>query len=80
MELIGRQIQLEHYPHDQVGPRHFQLVEVRVRQPAEGEVLVRNTWTSVASMSSARAFLATAVGADGRIYAIGDFQVNDDKP
>ncbi|MFL5829353.1 MAG: NADP-dependent oxidoreductase [Solirubrobacteraceae bacterium] len=45
--MIGRQIQLEHYPRDEVGPRHFALVEVPVREPAEGEVLVRNTWTSV---------------------------------
>ena len=30
-----------------------------------------NTWTTVASMPTARGFVAAAVGADGRIYVIG---------
>lgn len=47
MELIGRQIQLEHYPRDEVGPSHFRVVDVPVHEPTAGEVLVRNTWTSV---------------------------------
>ena len=30
-----------------------------------------NTWTILASLPTARSFLAGAVGSDGRIYAIG---------
>ena len=47
MPLTGRQIQLHEYPRDEVMPRHFRIVEVPVREPGAGEVLVRNTWTSV---------------------------------
>jgi hypothetical protein len=47
MPLIGRQIQLHEYPSDELRPSNFRLVEVPVREPREGEVLVRNAWTSV---------------------------------
>jgi NADPH-dependent curcumin reductase CurA len=43
----GCQIQLDRFPKDQITPRHFRIVDVTVREPAAGEVLVRNTWTSV---------------------------------
>ncbi len=43
----GRQVQLDRYPRGEVKPGDFRLVEVEVPQPGPGEVLVRNTWTSV---------------------------------
>jgi len=43
----GREIQLVAYPDGAVRPSDFRVVEVDVPQPQEGEVLVRNTWTSV---------------------------------
>ena len=47
MPLIGRQIELDRYPRGEIAPSDFRVVEVPVGAPAEGEVLVRNTWTSV---------------------------------
>jgi NADPH-dependent curcumin reductase CurA len=47
MSLIGRQIELDRYPRGEVAPSDFRVVEVPVDDPREGEVLVRNTWTSV---------------------------------
>src|SRR5947209_18073637 len=43
----GREIQLVSHPTDAVTPEHFRIVEAPVRAPRAGEVLVRNTWTSV---------------------------------
>jgi NADPH-dependent curcumin reductase CurA len=43
----GREVQLVRYPDGEVVPSDFRLVEVDVPPPGEGEVLVRNTWTSV---------------------------------
>ena len=43
----GREIQPIAYPRDEVRPEDFRVVEVPVRAPEEGEVVVRNTWTSV---------------------------------
>jgi NADPH-dependent curcumin reductase CurA len=43
----GREVQLVEYPHGGVETSHFRIVEVDVPTPAEGEVLVRNTFTSV---------------------------------
>ena len=45
--MKGRELQLVRYPEGEVVPSDFRLVEVDVRRPGEGEVLVRNTWTSV---------------------------------
>jgi NADPH-dependent curcumin reductase CurA len=45
--LTSRQVQLVAYPTGRVGAEHFEVVEVDMRAPAPGEVLVRNTWTSV---------------------------------
>jgi len=45
--LTGREVRLRAYPNGPVGPEHFAVVDVAVREPVEGEVLVRNTWTSV---------------------------------
>ena len=45
--MKGRQVQLVRYPDGEVVPSDFRLVEVDVPAPGEGEVLVRNTWTSV---------------------------------
>src|SRR5271165_3617464 len=47
MPVTGRQIQLARHPRGEIAPGHFRLVEVPVSEPAAGEVLVRNTWTSV---------------------------------
>ena len=43
----GREVQLVEYPHGAVDVSHFRIVEVDVAEPAEGEVLVRNTFSSV---------------------------------
>jgi NADPH-dependent curcumin reductase CurA len=43
----GREIRLVAYPNGRVSPAHFEMVEVPVPAPRIGEVLVRNTWTSV---------------------------------
>jgi len=45
--MTGREVQLVTYPHGEVRPSDFRVVEVEVREPGPGEVLVRNTWTSV---------------------------------
>ena len=45
--MNGREVQLVRYPDGEVVPSDFRLVEVDIPAPGEGEVLVRNTWTSV---------------------------------
>ncbi|WP_037681502.1 NADP-dependent oxidoreductase [Streptomyces cellulosae] len=45
--MMGREIWPTAYPKGEVRASDFRLVEVQVRQPRPGEVLVRNTWTSV---------------------------------
>ena len=45
--LTGREVQLTAYPSGEVRPSDFRIVEKDVREPGPGEVLVRNTWTSV---------------------------------
>jgi NADPH-dependent curcumin reductase CurA len=47
MTRIGRQVQLERYPRGEITPGHFRVAQVREREPGVGEVLIRNTWTSV---------------------------------
>ncbi len=47
MALTGREVQLTAYPRGEVQAADFRIVEVDVRDPGPGEVLVRNTWTSV---------------------------------
>ncbi len=47
MPLTSRQIQLDSYPRGELTPSDFRLAHVPVGEPAPGEVLVRNTWTSV---------------------------------
>jgi hypothetical protein len=44
---IGRQIQLRRYPRGPVAPGDFRVAAVAVPGPGPGEVLVRNTFTSV---------------------------------
>jgi NADPH-dependent curcumin reductase CurA len=44
---IGRQIQLHRYPRGPVDPADFRVAEVALGDPRPGEVLVRNTFTSV---------------------------------
>ena len=45
--MKSRQVQLVEYPRGSVEPRHFRVAEVDLPDPGEGEVLVRNTFTSV---------------------------------
>ena len=45
--LSGREVQLSSYPDGEPRPSDFRIVDVAVREPRPGEVLVRNTWTSV---------------------------------
>ena len=45
--VTGREVQLVAYPRGEVRGSDFRVVEVEVRPPGAGEVLVRNTWTSV---------------------------------
>ena len=45
--MTGREVQLVRYPDGEVVPSDFRLIEVHIPAPGEGEVLVRNTWTSV---------------------------------
>ena len=47
MSHSGREVQLHSYPNGEVRTADFQVVEAAVRDPRPGEVLVRNTWTSV---------------------------------
>ena len=45
--IRGRVVQPVEYPAGSLGPSHFEVVEVDVPRPGPGEVLVRNTFTSV---------------------------------
>jgi NADPH-dependent curcumin reductase CurA len=45
--LSGREVQLAAYPDGEPRTSDFRIVDVAVREPGPGEVLVRNTWTSV---------------------------------
>ena len=47
MARTGRELQPASYPRGEVRPSDFRIVEVEVPDPVPGEVLVRNTWTSV---------------------------------
>src|SRR5687767_11591328 len=47
MARTGREVQLIEYPRGEVRPAHFRVVEAPVPEPGTGEVLVRNTFTSV---------------------------------
>ncbi|WKN48444.1 NADP-dependent oxidoreductase [Nocardioides sp. Arc9.136] len=41
------EVRMSSYPDGDVGPAHFGLADVELPAPRPGEVLVRNTWTSV---------------------------------
>jgi NADPH-dependent curcumin reductase CurA len=45
--MKSHQVQLVEYPNGPIDPSHFRVAEVDLREPADGEVLVRNTYTSV---------------------------------
>lgn len=47
MTRVGREVRVRRYPVGEVTPDDFEVVEVEVADPAPGQVLVRNTWTSV---------------------------------
>jgi NADPH-dependent curcumin reductase CurA len=47
MARTGREVHLTTYPRGEVQPSDFRIVDVEVHEPGPGEVLVRNTWTSV---------------------------------
>ncbi|CAL9584690.1 NADP-dependent oxidoreductase [Streptomyces sp. enrichment culture] len=45
--LVSREIRLAARPVGEPGPEHFELASAPVPEPAEGQVVVRNTWMSV---------------------------------
>jgi NADPH-dependent curcumin reductase CurA len=45
--VTGRELHLVRYPTGEVHESDFRVVEVDVDEPGDGQVLVRNTWTSV---------------------------------
>jgi NADPH-dependent curcumin reductase CurA len=45
--VTGREVHLVAYPRGEIRRSDFEVVEAPVREPGPGEVLVRNTWTSV---------------------------------
>lgn len=45
--LSGREVQLAAYPDGELRASDFRIVDVPVPEPRPGEVVVRNTWTSV---------------------------------
>jgi len=47
MSVVGQEIRVRRYPVGPVTPQDFEVVEVDVPDPGPGQVLVRNTWTSV---------------------------------
>jgi NADPH-dependent curcumin reductase CurA len=47
IDVRGRQVQLVRYPDGPLRPEDFRIIERPTPAPAEGEVLVRNTWCSV---------------------------------
>ena len=47
MTRTGREVRVRRYPAGGVSADDFEVVEVRVPEPGPGQVLVRNTWTSV---------------------------------
>jgi NADPH-dependent curcumin reductase CurA len=47
MSRAGREVRVIRYPNGAVAPEDFEVVEVPVGEPGPGQVLVRNTWTSV---------------------------------
>src|SRR4051812_1176398 len=47
MGRASREVQLVEYPRGEVRPAHFRIATVPVPEPGPGEVLVRNTFTSV---------------------------------
>ena len=47
MTLTGREVHLHAYPNGEVATHNFRVVEAAVPELGSGQVLVRNTWTSV---------------------------------
>lgn len=47
MMMVGRELRVRRYPAGPVTREDFDVVEVEITTPEVGEVLVRNTWTSV---------------------------------
>ncbi|MFJ8017051.1 NADP-dependent oxidoreductase [Streptomyces sp. NPDC096339] len=47
MSVKSREIRLAARPSGEPGPQHFSLVSTELPEPAEGRILVRNTWMSV---------------------------------
>ena len=47
MSVQSTEVQVVAYPRDQVEPENFELVKVELGAPGPGQILVRNTWTSV---------------------------------
>lgn len=47
MSCIGQEVRVRRYPRGEVTAEDFEVVEAPVAAPEPGQVLVRNTWTSV---------------------------------
>jgi NADPH-dependent curcumin reductase CurA len=45
--VTGREVHVARYPRGEVRETDFRILETHVPEPADGQVLVRNTWTSV---------------------------------
>ena len=45
--MTNRELHMVSYPSGEVRPSDFRIVEREVGEPGQGEVLVRNTWTSI---------------------------------
>ena len=45
--VTGREVHLVRYPRGEVRESDFRVVDVDIDDPGTGQVLVRNTWTSV---------------------------------
>ncbi|HEY4277573.1 MAG TPA: NADP-dependent oxidoreductase [Conexibacter sp.] len=63
MPHASREIRLRARPHGAPTPETFELAEVEVPDPADGQILVRNTWMSVdpymrGRMSGAKSYVA----------------------
>jgi hypothetical protein len=43
---VGREVHVVSYPRGEIRSEDFEVVEAEVRDPVDGEVLVRNEWTS----------------------------------
>jgi NADPH-dependent curcumin reductase CurA len=89
VERLGREVRLAARPHGLPTASDFEVAEVTVPDPGEGEVLVRNAYISVdpymrSRMNEAHSYAASYIvgepmwgGAVGRVVASGDPQLGE---